>query len=151
MRYIIGSDHAGVHLKKVLAEHLQSKGEEAEMIGSCDPLDRVDYPDAVDAVVKQLLDQNCEGVMGILVCGSGIGVSIRANRYKGIRAALVYDAHTAASAKEHTNANILCFGERLISKEDACKYMDIFMSKSYEGGRHDIRLEKCDAPCVNQD
>ena len=86
----------------------------------------------------------CEAELGILICGTGIGISIAANRYNGIRAALIYNKEVARLAKEHNNANILVFGGRTMSAEDVVEYIEIFLHTTYEGGRHQRRLDKLD-------
>jgi len=101
-----------------------------------------DYPDFSDAVVQDLLSQKSD--LGILICGTGIGMSIRANRYKGIRAALVHDLFTAENAKKHNNANILCLGERVLSQDLAFSLISTWLNASFEGGRHEKRIEKLD-------
>ena len=100
------------------------------------------YPDFAKKTVAKLLAQEAD--LGILVCGSGIGISIAANRHKGIRAALLYDDYVAKVAREHNNANVLCFGGRTMSTEDVLRRIGIFLKAEYEGGRHDRRLCKMD-------
>jgi ribose 5-phosphate isomerase B len=102
----------------------------------------VDYPDIAAMVAKSVL--STPHSRGILICGTGIGISIKANRYPGIRAALVYSAFTAEMAKAHNDANILCFGGRTTSPEEALAYVGIWENTVYEGGRHTLRLQKLD-------
>ena len=143
MDIYIGSDHGALELKNSIVNYLQYKQDiEAYDLGTEDT-QSVDYPDFADRVVKSVLSNSLS--CGILCCGTGIGISIRANRFKGIRAALVYDAFTAQMAKEHNNANVLCFGGRTSSLEDVKTYIDIWLKASFEGGRHQRRLDKLDA------
>ena len=100
------------------------------------------YPDFAEKVVSKLLAKEAD--LGILVCGTGIGISIAANRHKGIRAAILYDDYVAKVAREHNNANVLCFGGRTMTTEDALRRIGIFLKAEYEGGRHDRRLCKLD-------
>ena len=101
-----------------------------------------DYPDFAEIVVKELAEKRAD--WGILICGTGIGISIAANRHKGIRAAILYDNFTAESAKVHNNANIVVFGGRTMTAEQAIERLKIFMNSRYEGGRHEQRLCKLD-------
>lgn len=138
----IGSDHGGYELKTWIKEQCSHHYAVKDL--GCYSTDRVDYPDIATSVAKAVL--STPGSIGVLICGTGIGISIKANRYPGIRAALVYNAFTAEMAKRHNNANILCFGERTTTKEDALSYLRIWEETTYEGGRHDIRLQKLDSP-----
>jgi ribose 5-phosphate isomerase B len=136
---VIGSDHAGDHYKREIAQHLESQGHIIEIVGSTGP-DRFDYPLASDAVAKVI--ENNQAEFGILVCGSGIGVSIRANRYPFIRAALCTTEEMAQLAREHNHANVLCLGERIIELELAIKIVERFLeSKPDNGERHQHRVE----------
>jgi len=138
----LGSDHGGVGLKDIIKEHLEQKGLTVLDCGTQGD-ESVDYPDFAEAVVKTILKGDAP--RGILVCGTGIGISIKANRYKGIRAAVVHSSFTAEMAKAHNNANVLCLGQRVTGIEDACRYVDIWMNTKFEGGRHQGRLDKLDA------
>ena len=138
----IGSDHGGYELKEYLRTHLNQTYTIQDL--GCYTEDRVDYPDIAAAVAKAVL--STPQSKGILICGTGIGISIKANRYPGIRAALVYSAFTAEMAKAHNNANILCFGGRTTHPEEALAYITIWEETLYEGGRHTLRLEKLDTP-----
>ena len=143
MKIVLGSDHGAYELKNELLDYLKSK-ENIEVIDcGVNSSDSVDYPDCADTVVETILNKNAD--LGVLCCGTGIGISIRANRHKGIRAALVYDQFTAEMAKAHNNANILCFGGRTTSVSDAKSYLDTWLNTSFEGGRHQRRLDKLDA------
>jgi ribose 5-phosphate isomerase B len=103
----------------------------------------VDYPDYAKKVAQAVADE--EVPLGILICGSGIGMSIVANRYRGVRAALVHDHYTTRMAKSHNNANILCLGARVLAKELAQELVEVWLSTEFEGGRHRSRLDKIDA------
>lgn len=136
----IGSDHGGYELKEYIRSHLSAKYTIIDV--GCYTEERVDYPDIAAEVTKAVLSTPLS--KGILICGTGIGISIKANRYPGIRAALVYSAFAAEMAKAHNDANILCFGGRTTSPEDALAYIEIWENTAYEGGRHTLRLQKLD-------
>ena len=136
------SDHGALELKTTLMEYVSDSFKFQTVDFGVHNLESVDYPDYADKVVNAILNQ--EATLGILCCGTGIGISIRANRYKGIRAALVYDSMTAEMAKAHNNANILCFGGRTTHIQDAKDYLSIWLNTAYEGGRHQRRLDKLD-------
>lgn len=141
MKIALASDHGGYQMKNLIAQNLKNQGFEIEDLGT-NSEESVDYPDFAQRVVQEILSQKAE--LGILVCGTGIGISIAANRHKGIRAALLYDDYVAQVAREHNNANILCFGGRTMKIEDVMRRIDIFLKAKYEGGRHDRRLCKLD-------
>lgn len=141
MKIALAADHGGYQMKNLIAQNLKNQGFEIEDLGT-DSEESVDYPDFAQRVVQEILSQKAE--LGILVCGTGIGISIAANRHKGIRAALLYDDYVAQVAREHNNANILCFGGRTMKIEDVMRRIDIFLKAKYEGGRHDRRLCKLD-------
>ena len=148
MKWVVAADHGGVNLKAKIVEHLKSKGFEVDDLGGFDTQSKSDYPDHADRAVENLLSYQAD--YGVLVCGSGIGISMRANRYKGIRAALVHNEFTAESAKSHNDANIICFGDRVIDHQLALKCVDVFIRTEFEGGRHIPRLEKLDSPLVQK-
>lgn len=132
----IGSDHAGFALKNTLAAHLSEQGVEVRDVGAYSEAS-CDYPDAAHKVCRAV---RAEGGWGILVCGSGLGMCMAANRHQGIRAALcVHEAH-ARTAREHNNANVICLGQRISAKELALELLNIFRSTRYEGGRHERRI-----------
>lgn len=139
MKIAIGSDHGGVHLKTHIKNYLQTKGFEVVDYGT-NTEESVDYPDFAAAVAYGVVNklQEC----GILICGTGIGVSIAANKIKGIRAALCGDCFSALMSKEHNNANILCMGERVIGQGLAEKIVDTYLNAQFQGGRHARRVEK---------
>ena len=142
MKFYIATDHAGVDLKDYTVELLKARGHEVIDMGPYSK-DRVDYPDYAQKVAEAVLSD--ESSQGILICGSGIGMSITANRYRGIRAALCHDAYTASVARGHNDANILCFGERIIGKGVAESIIDAWIAGSFEGGRHIQRVAKMEA------
>jgi ribose 5-phosphate isomerase B len=142
MKFYIGTDHAGLDLKDYTVELLKEKGHEIIDLGPFTK-DRVDYPDyAVKVSLAVLEDSDAQG---ILICGSGIGMSMAANRHTGIRAALCHDAYTATVARGHNDANILCFGERIIGQGVAESILDAWIAGSFDGGRHVGRVEKIEA------
>ena len=138
----IGSDHAGFELKEVLISYLKSKNTEVIDKG-CYSLERADYPDAAHAVATAVT--NNEVNFGILMCGSGNGINMSANKHKGIRSALCWSAEIAVMAKQHNDANILTLPARYISVEEAKKCVDAFLTEQFEGGRHADRIKKIDA------
>lgn len=142
MKFYIATDHAGVDLKDYTVEMLRKKGHEVIDLGPFNK-ERVDYPDfAVKVCNSVLSDTDADG---ILICGSGIGMSMTANRFCGIRAALCHDAYTATMARAHNNANVLCFGERVVGKGVAESIVDAWIEGSFEGGRHSGRVDKIEA------
>ncbi len=139
MKFYIGTDHAGIELKDYTVELLKTKGHEVIDLGPFSK-DRVDYPDYAHKVSTSVLED--KDSQGILICGSGIGMSMAANRHEGIRAALCHDAYTAEVARGHNDANILCFGERIVGKGVAESILDAWIAGSFDGGRHTGRVEK---------
>ncbi len=135
----IASDHAGYQLKAVLMDDLKEAGYDVLNLGTDGP-DSVDYPDFGYAVGDAIADGKAE--LGVLVCGSGIGISIAANRNPAVRAAVVSDNLTARLARQHNDANVVCFGERLIGVEVARDAMRAFLDTPFEGGRHGRRVDK---------
>lgn len=142
MKIAVASDHAGFEMKEFICRFLQNEGYQVLNLGT-DDCSSVDYPTFADKEVKALL--NGQADLGILVCGTGIGISIRANRYKGIRAALLYSDEVAEMAKKHNNANILVFGGRTMSQDDVAKRIRLFLTTEFEGGRHQKRIDLLDA------
>ncbi|MDD4973220.1 MAG: ribose 5-phosphate isomerase B [Bacteriovorax sp.] len=138
MKIVIGSDHAAFEMKEFVREFLLSKNIEVVDVGTTS-LERCDYPDYASALVKVVLNQKYSG---ILLCGSGIGVSIVANRYKGIRAALCRSPYDAEMARKHNDANVLCLGARTNSEEEIKAIIDSWFASLFEGGRHGDRLNK---------
>ncbi|MDD3856409.1 ribose 5-phosphate isomerase B [Sulfurimonas sp.] len=142
MKFYIATDHAGIDLKDYTVELLKEKGHEVIDLGPFSK-DRVDYPDyAIKVCEAVLADKSSQG---ILICGSGIGMSMAANRHSGIRAALCHDAYTATVARGHNDANVLCFGERIIGKGVAESILDAWCAGTFEGGRHMGRVAKIEA------
>lgn len=139
MKIALGSDHAGFQLKENLKGYLQSKGHAVTDFG-CDSEERADYPDYAFKAAKAVSEGKAE--RGVLVCGSGIGICMAANRVKGIRAAVLRIEADAKLSREHNDANVACLGGRLTKPEEAQKFLDIFLATSFEGGRHTARLAK---------
>ncbi len=137
----LGSDHAGFELKESIKEHLKEKGMRYADMGT-DSLKSVDYPDYAVKVATELKNDADKNSFGILVCGTGIGMEISANKVNGIRAALIHDEYTAEFAKAHNNANIITLGGRTTTSTEAFRYIDKFMSSKYESGRHENRISK---------
>ena len=136
---VVGSDHGGLEMKAALLSALRERGLDAEDYGTGNG-DSVDYPDFAIKVAGAVSRGEVE--LGILVCGTGIGMSITANKFPGVRAALATDEFMAQMAKEHNNANILVLGGRVLSEEVAVKMMNAWLDTEYEGGRHQRRLDK---------
>jgi len=136
---IIGSDHGGLEMKDALVKVLSSRNLDVNDCGT-DNGDSVDYPDFAEKVAGAV--SRGEAERGILVCGTGIGMSIVANKFPGVRAALAADEFMAQMAKEHNNANILVLGGRVLSVELATKMVNVWLDTAYEGGRHQLRLDK---------
>ncbi|MCL6119786.1 MAG: ribose 5-phosphate isomerase B [Deltaproteobacteria bacterium] len=137
----LGSDHAGFELKESIKDALEKKGVKYLDIGT-DSLKSVDYPDYALKVAEKVKEDKDKNSFGILVCGTGIGMEITANKVDGIRAALVHDEYTSQVAKEHNNANIITMGGRTTTPTEALRFIDRFMSAKYEGGRHENRINK---------
>lgn len=133
----IGSDHAAFEMKEMVKNLLQSKKIEVIDCG-CYSAERVDYPDYAKKVSHEVVTSN---IQGILLCGSGIGVSIVANRFKGIRAALCRSSLDAEMARKHNDANVLCLGARFSTEEEITKIIDAWLANAFEGGRHSDRLK----------
>ena len=135
----IASDHAGLELKDQLKAHLRALGYMAEDFGT-HTADSVDYPDYAALLCRWV--QETPGRRGVLICGSGIGMSIAANRFSAIRAALCHDGLSAELSRRHNQANVLCLGARLTGIEPAKEALSRFLSTEFEGGRHAARVEK---------
>ena len=142
MKFYIATDHAGFHYKAQVIDYLKSKGIEVTDLGP-DSADRVDYPDYGRKCAEAVRDD--EGSFGIVICGTGIGISMAANKVPGIRAALCHDAYTAQMARAHNNAQILAFGERVVGMGVVQSMIDAFVETGFEGGRHEGRVEKINA------
>ncbi len=137
----IASDHAGVALKEALKDQLMALGFLPEDLGAHSK-DSVDYPDYAEKLCKLILSK--KATRGVLVCGSGIGMSIAANRHKGIRAALCRSVVDAELSRQHNNANVLCLGERSTDVDTAKEILKRFLDTPFEGGRHEARVSKMD-------
>ncbi len=136
---VIGSDHGGLELKEVIKAALIARGMDVSDCGT-DNSESVDYPDFAEKVAGAV-SRSTAG-HGILICGTGIGMSIVANKFPGVRAALVTDEFMAQMAKEHNNANILVLGGRVLTAEMAVKMVNTWLDATYESGRHQRRLDK---------
>ena len=134
----IGSDHGGYLLKEEIKKHLKEKGYEFKDFGT-DSTASCDYPVYAEKVCRAVQSGECE--KGILICGTGIGMSMCANKCKGIRAAGCGDHFSAEFTRKHNNANVLCLGARVIGAGVAMQLVDIFLTTEYEGGRHEKRVE----------
>lgn len=139
MRIALGSDHGGLGLKNEIIKHLQAKGYELQDFGT-NTSDSCDYPDYALKVAEEVAAKNFG--FGILICGTGIGISIAANKVPGIRAALCSDTFSAHATREHNNANILALGERVVGKGLALDIVDTFLDAKFEGNRHQNRIDK---------
>lgn len=137
MKIAIGSDHGGFALKEVVLSLLQNLGHEINDVG-CYSLDSVDYPNFADLVAEQVVKGDAD--KGILICGTGIGMSMAANKHHGIRAALCNGQYAASMSREHNDANILCMGERVIGPGVAEEIVRTWLNTSFEGGRHQRRI-----------
>ncbi len=134
-----GSDHGGFNLKKIIIEHLKEKGIDYEDLGCFTP-DSVDYPDIAFPLAKRVAKGEFD--RGIIICGTGIGVSIVANKVPGIRAAVCSDCFSAKASREHNDANILTLGERVIGPGLAKEILDVWLEAEFQGGRHETRVNK---------
>ncbi|MBI2066522.1 MAG: ribose 5-phosphate isomerase B [Deltaproteobacteria bacterium] len=139
MRLAVASDHGGYEVKQTLIEYLKKQKIEVIDLGTNGP-DSVDYPDFASEVAEQVSRGFVDG--GVLACGTGIGMCIVANKFKNVRAAVVFDEYTARMSKEHNNANVLCLGGRIRQTEEAKKLVTIWLTTPYAGGRHARRLTK---------
>lgn len=139
MRISIGNDHAGVEYKNYIKEYLLTKDIDVNNYGT-DSLDSVDYPDFAHPVSNDVNEKKSE--LGILICGSGNGVCMTANKYKNVRAALCWNKELALLSKSHNNANIVCIPARFIEKKEALEIIKTFISQEFEGGRHERRVNK---------
>ena len=142
-RIYLASDHAGNILKEQICEHLAKTGYDIKDLGA-NGSESVDYPDYAASLAEAMLEDI--GAKGILVCGSGIGISIAANRFSHIRAALVTDVTAARLSRQHNDANVLALGERLTGIATALDCVDAFLTTDFEGGRHQRRVDKLLSP-----
>ncbi len=139
MKIAIASDHAGFDLKSLIIKELK-KEYQVDDLGCDDSQTSVDYPDFASKVAKKIANKNAD--FGILVCGSGIGISIAANRFSEVRAALCHNQKTAKLSRQHNDANVLCLGARIVKEASALKMVKTFLKTKFEGGRHIKRVEK---------
>lgn len=140
MRIAAGSDHAGFELKELLVSYLERQGHEVVDLGTTNGVDSVDYPDFGAAVARAVVSGDAD--LGVCACGTGMGISIAANKIPGARAAVVHDVTTATLAKEHNHANVICFGGRTTGTSTATDAIGAFLTATAESGRHDRRIEK---------
>lgn len=138
LRIAIGSDHGGYEYKEQIVSHLKEKGYECVDVGTYST-DSCDYPVIARAVTTKIITGEAD--RGILICGTGIGMSIVANKVKGIRAALCGDTFSARASRAHNNSNVLCLGERVIGINLAMDIVDIWLESKFEGGRHQRRVD----------
>ena len=138
MKLAIGNDHAAVEMKNEIVEHLKGKGVEVVNVGTDTP-ERFDYPVAGYRVAKLVAAGEADG--GVLICGTGVGISLAANKVDGIRACVCSDPYTARLSKQHNNTNIIAFGARVIGIETAKMIVDEWLAAEYEGGRHQTRID----------
>lgn len=144
MRVAIGNDHAGTEYKFAIVKHLESKGITVSNYGT-DSKDSVDYPDFVHPVADDV--ENNKVDYGILICGSGNGVSMTANKHQGVRAALCWNKEITALARQHNNANILSIPARYTAMQQVLEMVDTFLETPFEGGRHQTRVDKIPLHC----
>lgn len=142
MKIAIGCDHGGLEHKNAIAEHLKNRGFEVCDFGIYEQVS-VDYPDIAEKVCSSIVSGECE--RGILVCGTGIGMSIAANKVKGIRAAACSEHFSAKFTRLHNNSNVICLGGRVIGVGTAIELADLFVDTEFEGGRHQTRVDKITA------
>lgn len=138
MKIAVGCDHVGILLKPEIIKHLESKGIEVTDLGAHDT-ERTDYPIYGRAVAESVASGNSD--LGIIMCGSGVGISITANKVPGIRAVVCSDPYTAKLSREHNNTNILSFGSRVVGSELAKMIVDEWLAAEFEGGRHQNRID----------
>ena len=145
MKIGFGCDHAAVELKNTLLEHLKEKGYECVDYGSFDPNAKDNYPEKGLEVAEAIMRGDVD--KGVLVCGTGVGISLSANKVPGIRAAVCSEPYTAEMTVRHNNANIIVFPARFITNDEAVAMLDAYFAAQFEGGRHEHRIEKMVIPC----
>lgn len=138
MKIAIGNDHAAVEMKNHIVKYLEAKGYEMVNFGT-DTNESCDYPLYGKKVADAIKNGECE--LGILICGTGIGISLAANKVKGIRAAVCSESYSARLTRQHNNANIIAFGARVVDEKTAENIVDEFLNAEYEGGRHQKRVD----------
>lgn len=139
MNIVIANDHGAVDLKKKLVQWLTKQGHQVKNLG-VDTEDRVDYPDMATLAIEEFNKGGYD--FGILLCGTGLGISMAANRHKGIRCALIHDSFTALMAKEHNDANFIAMGGRVQYREKPEDMLEVYMNATFQGGRHAERIAK---------
>ncbi len=139
MKIAVGADHAGYQLKDKIKQHLEQQGLEVRDEGTLSS-ESVDYPDYARLVAHDVIEQRAD--FGILVCGTGIGMTMAANKVNGIRAANVRSEYEAQMSREHNNANVLALGARVVNEDDALRIVDNWLATQFAGGRHERRVEK---------
>lgn len=139
MKIAVASDHRGVHVKQKILHQLADMGHEAVDLGPA-TADRVDYPDYAAKVAKAITAHQVD--RGILICGTGIGMSIAANRYHGVRAALCHDDMTAEMSRRHNDSNVLCLSADLLGEQLITRMTEVWVKTQFEGGRHQVRLDR---------
>lgn len=142
MKIAIGNDHAGVEAKNYLSKYLISKGYEVINFGT-DTEDSCDYPDFGEKVAREVASKNSD--FGIVICGSGEGISIAANKIKGVRCGIGYNDEVAKLIRMHNDANVISFGARFMTQEEMKNRVEIFLTTKFEGGRHENRVNKIKA------
>ena len=141
MKIAIGNDHAGVEVKRKIENHLSEKGHTVINKGS-DGKENVDYPDFIHPISIAVKEKKAQ--IGIIICGSGNGAAMTANKHKGIRAAICWNEEIAELARQHNDANIISIPSRFLSEEEIIKIIEAFIKTSFEGGRHKRRIDKID-------
>ncbi|MBQ6710988.1 MAG: ribose 5-phosphate isomerase B [Clostridia bacterium] len=142
MKIAMGADHGGFSLKEIIKKHLVEAGHEVLDLGTHDT-ESCNYPVYAEKVAYAVADKDAD--LGVLICGTGIGMSIAANKVKGIRAAAVSDCFTAQATREHNDSNIICLGERIVGPGLAMRIVDTWLEASFQGGRHQTRVDMiCD-------
>jgi ribose 5-phosphate isomerase B len=139
VKIFVASDHAGFHLKQKVVAHLRAHKHEVEDLGP-QSVERIDYPDFAAPVSRAVRDT--AGAVGVLVCGSGVGMCISANKVHGIRAVDAFSMESTRLSRSHNDANVLCLGERLIPPDTALAMVDAFLQTPFDGGRHQTRVDK---------
>ncbi|MFH0780788.1 MAG: ribose 5-phosphate isomerase B [Pseudomonadota bacterium] len=139
MKIVIAADHGGFELKELVKSTLVTTGDQVVDVG-CYSKDSVDYPDFAEKAIALILKDECQ--MGILICGTGIGMSIAANRHRSIRAANCSNVYMAKMSREHNNANVLCLGARVLEADRAVEMVRVWLDTAFCGGRHQRRIAK---------
>jgi ribose 5-phosphate isomerase B len=145
---LFACDHAGIELKQALMQRLDGSGRAGHDLGTFDAAS-VDYPDLAHLLADQIRSGAAD--RGVLVCGTGLGMSMAANRHPGIRAAVCHDAYTAEMARRHNDANVLCLGSRVLGQGVAGQILDVFLTTPFDGDRHARRVAKIERPGAQDD